>query len=121
MQVKKQIYLGKKTLAIYLNSSTKKIRERILRMKEQEQFMNETQTQNFSSTLSHEMRTPLYTIIFFLEQIIQLFGKLNVFGKEAEQIKLYCSLITNQLNFVLSFVEDLLDLQQMKNGVLQIS
>ena len=32
----------------------------------------------------------------------------------------YCTLIQNQLNFVLTFVEDLLDLQQLKNGSMQL-
>ena len=56
------------------------------------------------------MRTPLNSIIFFVEQVLYLLGLLNLVSPEAKQIKLYLDLMLNQLNFVLLFVEDLLDL-----------
>ena len=62
----------------------------------------------FSSMLSHEMVTPLNTVIFFLSQVMMLLSLPNL-NKEA--MSNYCTMMKNQLNFVLSFVEDLLDLK----------
>ena len=58
------------------------------------------------------MRTPLLNIMVFLEQLL-LIIKVSLKNQKKLQRDLnsYCTLIQNQLNFVLTFVEDLLDLQ----------
>ena len=56
--------------------------------------------------------------MFFLEQVLQIITRLKLTGDGVERIKQYCNLMLNQLNFVLSFIEDLLDLQQVKSGAL---
>ena len=65
------MYLGKPATAIYLNNYTKKIKEKLYRMKEQETAQRDQQAESYTSTLSHEMRTPLFTIIFFLKTILE--------------------------------------------------
>ena len=50
-----------------------------------------------------------------------MLGLLNLVSPEAKQIKLYLDLMLNQLNFVLLFVEDLLDLQQIGKGTLHLA
>ena len=60
--------------------------------------------------VSHEMRTPLLSIVFFLNKVLNLlinenFDEANVM----EMIKM-CSNCITQLELVQSFVDDLLDL-----------
>ena len=39
-------------------------------MREEERKQEQLQTENFTATLSHEMRTPLLSIVFFLNTIL---------------------------------------------------
>jgi signal transduction histidine kinase len=60
---------------------TVKIREKLhsLRLKEKQQ--SEIQAQSFTSTVSHEMRTPIATNLFFVQMILNLFNRAD-FGLE---------------------------------------
>ena len=60
--------------------------------------------QSYTSTISHEFRTPLGTSLMFLEQLLQ--GK--KLDKATEQI---INLIISQLNFLLCMVNDVLDMK----------
>ena len=62
------------------------------------------------------MRTPLGSALFFLAQIIALLASINV----DPQVHRYLQLVVSQLTFVESFVEDLLDLRQMRDGVFSL-
>ena len=64
--------------------------------------------------MSHEMRTPLATAIFFLSQLIM------ILQNPSSQVSRYMSLMMSQLTLVQSFVEDLLDMRQFKDGVLTL-
>lgn len=63
------------------------------------------------------MRTPLASSIFFLTQIIQFLSAVE----NSQQILRYCKLMMSQLTFIESFVEDLLDLNQLKDGKLTLA
>ena len=122
LQVKKQNYLGKPSLGIYVNDYSKKIKEKFTHMQLQEQHVRNTQAESYSSVISHEMRAPLLNIMFFLNQVMRIIKlQLTEDNSVKKELKHYCSLMINQLNFVLSFVEDLLDLQQLKSGNLQLA
>ena len=41
MQVKKLVYLGKPAVAVYIRDKTKRVREKLLRMKAQEDMQTE--------------------------------------------------------------------------------
>ena len=78
------------------------------------------QTESYTSTVSHEMRTPLFSTIFFLKQIIRYF-KMSPFPIEkVPQANKYCRLMMSQLILLQTFVEDLLDLRQMRDGVFSL-
>ena len=65
----------------------------------------------FTSTVSHEMRTPIATIIFFLKLILDMFSADSFdVANIPEQVK-YCRIVINQSELLSSYVEDLLDLR----------
>ena len=65
---------------------------------------------NLTSTVSHEMRTPLEVIIQTAQRISR------IIEKDKQQNKL-TSMIFYQAQLMLCFVNDLIDLKQIKNGV----
>ena len=69
------------------------------------------QTESYTSTVSHEMRTPLFSTIFFLQQIMSCFLKSPFPIEKVPQINKYCKLMMSQLILLQTFVEDLLDLR----------
>ena len=62
------------------------------------------------------MRTPLGSALFFLTQILALLASVSVDPK----VHRYLQLVVSQLTFIESFVEDLLDLRQMRDGVFSL-
>ena len=61
------------------------------------------------------MRTPLLSIIFFLNQVITMLNNFDR-GKISKALQL-CDIMNSQLEFLQGFVEDLLDLGQIKTGL----
>jgi len=72
MQVKRQIYVGKPVIALYIRDKTKRVHEKLLMMERKEETQMKQQVESFTSTISHEMRTPILTIIFFLQQVMEM-------------------------------------------------
>ena len=66
------------------------------------------------------MRTPLFSIIFFLKQIIDILSMTPVPANRVPQATKYCNLMMSQLTFLQGFIEDLLDLKQMRDGVFSL-
>lgn len=66
--------------------------------------------QNFTSTMSHEFRTPLGTCIMFLATLLS--------SIKEQKHRHICHLIDSQLKFLLSLVNDVIDLRQVQDGVL---
>ena len=64
--MRRQIYLGSATIAIYINDQTEMIKKKKRKVREERERAAMQQQENFTSTVSHEMRTPLATILFFL-------------------------------------------------------
>ena len=84
----------------------------------QEEKIGNQQSQTFTGTLSHEMRTPIATSIFLIEEVTTLLGDPDAGLVVALK---YLDLIRGQLNFTMSFVDDLLDLRQLKEGVFKLT
>ena len=80
-------------------------------------MIKQQQIENFNSTVSHEMRTPLGTSQFFLTQVIDALNSADI----DPQVLHYLQLIMSQLTFMKSFVEDLLDMRQIRDGVFSLS
>ena len=73
------------------------------------------QARKYTSMVSHEMRTPIFYTIFFAQRV-QTFIK-SVKGFKAESAMRQVELILCTLHHLSSFVDDLLDFQQIKDGV----
>jgi len=57
------------------------------------------------------MRTPIQTLIFMMQMLIKFFKAPTLQKKEVPNCINYCTIMMSQLEFLLSFVEDLLDLR----------
>ena len=69
--------------------------------------------ENFTSTISHEFRTPIATALTFIDILLRLINN-------AEQRK-YLQLMMYSLNMLLSLVRDLLDLNCLKTDKFRIN
>ena len=65
--------------------------------------------QSFTSTISHEFRTPLATSLMFIEQILEYTLE--------DSIRKVLVLINMQLNMLLCLVNDILDIKMINQGV----
>mgnify|MGYP007118471970 CR=1 FL=1 len=57
------------------------------------------------------MRTPLLSILFFLKQIIEILSAQPLSYARVQQGIRYGNMMNSQLEFLQSFIEDLLDLR----------
>lgn len=57
------------------------------------------------------MRTPIQTMLFMMQILIKFFKAPTLQVKEVSNCVNYCTIVISQLEFLLSFVEDLLDLR----------
>ena len=64
--------MGVPAVALYMKDSTIKVREKLRQMEEQEVKQTAIQSENFTSTVSHEMRTPISTMLFFLQMLLKI-------------------------------------------------
>ena len=62
------------------------------------------------------MRTPIMTIICLLKLIIDMLSKIPSGTPYKHEMTRYSKLIMSQLEFLQSFVEDLLDLRMLESG-----
>ena len=63
-------YRGKKAVAVTMSEVTSKIKIKLERMKKQEQRLQQQQAESYKSTISHEMRTPIQSMITLAEQML---------------------------------------------------
>ena len=59
-----------------------------------------------TAVVSHELFTPMASCLFFLNKI----SELGSGPDDMAQARILCNFIVSQINFMLSFVEDLKDL-----------
>ena len=117
IKVKKQRYLGEQAIVIFLSDITTKMQQKIGAMQRKESMQVERQTESFTATVSHEMRTPIATSIFFIAMIVKFVTEVP---KINSQVFHYLNLVESQLNFLLTFVDDLLDLRQLRFGAFSL-
>ena len=66
------------------------------------------------------MRTPLGTVIYFLKQILEIMDKENLPQSFHAKVARYFNFMESQLELTLTFVEDMLDIKQMRQGVFHL-
>ena len=69
------------------------------------------------------MRTPLQTIVQFLNMLTSLIESqhFNLPKQYVDPVKKYYGFMNGQINLTLTFVEDLLDMKQLKEGAFGLS
>ena len=71
--------------------------------------------------VSHEMRTPLLSIIFFLHAVINMLINGQLGDDQVLKMIEMCGNSVNQIELIQSFVDDLLDLGQLKSGTFSLA
>ena len=69
--------------------------------------------ENFTSTISHEFRTPIATCLSFIDMLLSIIAD--------EMQKKYLTLMQYSLNMLLTLVRDLLDLNSLKTGQFKVN
>ena len=112
--------MGRPSVALYIQDTTKRVEKQLMQMKEYEEKQVLRQAETLTSMVSHELQTPILTIIFFIRQILAI---LNMMDQQDPQMQLqqqqsvqYCEIVLCQLELTNIFVHDLLDLRQIKFG-----
>jgi signal transduction histidine kinase len=103
--------MGSAAIALYMSDVTVKINDKLNRMQQKEKELMAIQTESFTSTVSHEMRTPISTLLFFVRLIMNIFDKTPFVEGSIPQCVNYCTIMMSQLELLQSFIEDLLDLR----------
>jgi len=85
--------MGQPAIALYMSDSTVKVRAKLRKMKEQEKKQTAMQSSNFTSTVSHEMRTPISTMLFFLAMVIKILQTEPFDPYEISQGIKYCQIL----------------------------
>ena len=62
------------------------------------------------------MRTPIASCIFFIAQTLRFLQQYDIEQRVLHNLKL----VDSQLKFILSFVDDLLDLRQLRDGIFNL-
>ena len=118
--------MGTPAIAIHVTDATKKICNKIIEKHMDQQLHIARQSECLTATVSHEMRTPLGTSLFFIQMLIKMLQKSNASGQaersesDSEKALHYLQLVQSQLNFIMSFVNDLLDLRQLRDKVFSL-
>ncbi len=76
--------------------------------------------ENLTSTVSHEMRTPIDSIIYFVSLLNTMVSGRSTVGLNHTDAAKYCTLIMSQLTIMKAFVNDLLDQRQLREGVFSL-
>ena len=111
IRAKKISYLSSPAIAIYFQNMTQYIHQIRLESQILEEKNINHSLQTFTSTISHEFRTPLSTSLMLLEQLMQ-----SNLSNKAKSIIL---IIISQLNLLLCLVNDVLDIKMINQGQYQ--
>ena len=122
IKVRRKVYKNKPSVVVYFNDVTKKMRDKLRQIKQQECALAISYAESYKATLSHEMRTPVESCVLLLGQIITLISKFrhllpNFFYERANNSLSMC---IRKLNFALMFIEDMLGVNMANEGVLTL-
>ena len=102
--------MGFAAIAIFFFDVTKKIKTKLNEKMTAEKVQQAKHAENFTSTVSHEMRTPLGSMLFFIGLIEALLDDMPQ-TPELKSTKQYIQHIKTQLKLMQVFVGDLLDMR----------
>ena len=113
IRAKKIRYLERPAVAIYFENMTQHVHQLRTESKLLEE-KNKTQSlESYTSTISHEFRTPLGTSLMFLE-------RLQADSSLSESSFHIINLIISHMNLLLSLVNDVLDIKMIKQGKYEV-
>ena len=72
IRVKPQPYVGESRVALFINDRTNKVSNKLHQMRKQETFLSAQQAEGYTATLSHELKAPLSTLVFFVKLILDI-------------------------------------------------
>ena len=108
--------MGVSVIVLYMSNYSNKVDEKLSHLERQEKKQLNNTRESLTSTVSHEMRTPIGSMMFFVSEIIDCLERVpNPTQDILEAIK-FCKLVMSLLNFLMSFVDDLIDLRQIHDG-----
>ena len=96
-------YQEQPATAIFLKNNTQSVKSMILQSSVAKTKNRNENLQSFTSTIGHEFRTPLSTCLMLLEHMLQMFLH--------DKQRTICDLVRKQLSFLLSLVNDVMDLK----------
>ena len=111
IRTKKIKYLESPAIAIYFQNMTQHVKQLRLESLVLQEKNKTQQLENYTSTISHEFRTPLGTSLMFLENLMQL-----RLGEDAMSL---INLVVSQLNLLLCLVNDVLDIKMIQSQKFQ--
>jgi len=114
--VRQKTHKDRGSIVIFVNDVTKKIRDKLLHIAQQETSQTLQQAQSYRATLNHEMRAPINSSQVVLKQIVKDLKGAGDTRSARRQIKL----VITQLVFVESFIEDMLSLNLQSEGVFSL-
>lgn len=120
LQIRKQVHASKPAFVVYMRDKTESVRKKLLQMQRLDTRTVARQTEQFTSTVSHEMRAPIQTIMFFLKGIIEMLSASPFDESHIPDMLQKSKLMMGQLTFLYSFVADLLDQKQLKFGAFNL-
>ena len=109
IRAKKIHYLESPAIAIYFQNMTQYVNQIHLESQILEEKNRNETLESFTSTISHDFRTPLGTSLMFLEQLMS-----QEFNKGVMTV---LNLIVQQLNFLLCLVNNVLDIKMIQQGI----
>ena len=112
LRVKSIDFLEVQAIAIYLYDVTHHIQSLKLLNEMQDHKMRHKKIANSQTILSHEFRTPLTTILMFLESLLQDHDL-------REQVISMLLVIVSQTNMLLSLVNDMMDNKLIEAGIFE--
>ena len=82
--------------------------------------MQTQQAESYTANISHEMRNPLDSSVFFIQTIVQTLKK-RYKDTAWEELQKYLTMTEGQLKLMQTYVNDLIDTKTLQNGVFTLN
>ena len=112
IDVKPINYLTSNATAVYFEDMTQQVEQIRLESKILEEQNRRESMESYTSTISHEFRTPIATALMFLEMLMKD-------GSISENAKRTLKIVVSTLNMSLCLVNDLLDIKMIEQNKFQ--
>ena len=100
-----KLYTGRQSTLVFINNVTRKMRDKIKRVRLMEQKRNLQQAESYRATMNHEIRTPLESSLHVLFNILNyLHQKDSIPIEIQEQVESWLRLSISSITFVQTFI-----------------